>query len=148
MTDVSITLRPVDAETVERVETLLKANDLPYRDVRTKPECFVIAFSGTTFVGVGGVERYGANGLLRSVVVTESYRGQGYGTALVGALEDRARSTGVEALYLLTTTAAVFFRREGYDAVDRETVPEPIQQTTEFTDLCPNSAICLKKNLE
>ncbi|MDF9745452.1 arsenic resistance N-acetyltransferase ArsN2 [Natrinema salsiterrestre] len=148
MTDVSITLRPVDAETVERVEALLKANDLPYRDVRTKPECFVTAFSETTFVGVGGVERYGSNGLLRSVVVMESNRGQGYGTALVGALEDRGRSNGVETLYLLTTTASAFFRREGYDAVDREVVPEPIQQTTEFADLCPNSAICLKKNLE
>lgn len=148
MTENSISIRPADAETVERVEALLQANDLPYRDVRTKPECFVIAFSETTVVGVGGVERYGSNGLLRSVVVTESNRGQGYGTALVDALEARARSNGAETLYLLTTTASAFFRREGYKAVDRESVPASIRQTTEFADLCPSSAACLTKNLE
>jgi amino-acid N-acetyltransferase len=148
MTDTSITLRPVDAETVGRVEALLKATDLPYRDVRTKPDCFVTAFSEATFVGVGGIERDGQNALLRSVVVTEPNRGQGYGTALVRALEDRARSNGVASLYLLTTTASAFFRREGYDVIDRETVPASIRQTTEFADLCPNSATCLRKDLE
>lgn len=147
MTDASLTVRPVDTVTLDRVEALLEANDLPYRDVRTKPDCFYAAHSGTERIGIGGVETHGSNGLLRSVVVTESNRGKGYGTALCDALEDRARTNGVETLYLLTTTASEFFRRRGYEEVDRETVPSSIRQTTEFADLCPSSAPCFSKDL-
>lgn len=147
MNDDSITVERADAEDVDRIAALLEANGLPYCDVRAKPECFFVASAGAEWVGVGGVERRGPNGLLRSVVVPESHRGQGYGTALCDALEDSARANGVEALYLLTTTAAAFFRRRGYEAVSREDVPSSIRGTTEFADLCPRSATCLKKDL-
>ncbi|WP_433630184.1 arsenic resistance N-acetyltransferase ArsN2 [Halomicrococcus sp. NG-SE-24] len=147
MTDSSITLQKADEDDVDRVEALLEANGLPFEDVRAKPECFFVVYSDTECIGVGGVERYGSNGLLRSVVVTESNRGQGYGTALCDALEEYARTNEVETLYLLTTTAAAFFRRRGYEEVVREDVPSSIQKTAEFTDLCPNSATCLRKNL-
>lgn len=147
MTDVSITVAKAETDTIERVETLLKANDLPYRDVRTKPECFFVAVSGTEFVGVGGVERYGSDGLLRSVVTKRSVRGQGYGSGICDELESYARENGIETLYLLTTTATEFFRGRGYEAVDREEAPSRIRRTTEFTDLCPSSATCMKKSL-
>ncbi|WP_226481324.1 arsenic resistance N-acetyltransferase ArsN2 [Natrinema amylolyticum] len=148
MTDTSITVRKAEPEDLGRIEALLDANSLPYRDVRSKPECFFAAFSEGAFVGIGGLETRGSNALLRSVVITEPNRGQGYGTALCDALEDRARSNGVETLYLLTTTASAFFRRRGYEAIDRETVPASIRRTTEFADLCPASATCLEKALE
>lgn len=148
MTDPSITLRKAETADLDRVEALLKANSLPYEDVRTKPTCFFVAFDETGCIGVGGVEIYGSNGLLRSVVITESSRGQGYGTTLCSALEDYARTNGVATLYLLTTTAAAFFRRNGYVEIDRENVPSSIRRTTEFTDLCPESATCLKKDLD
>ena len=144
----SMTVERADEETIDRVEALLEENDLTYRDVRTKPECFVLAHAGTEFVGVGGVEPAGSNGLLRSVAIEESRRGRGYGTALCDALEARAREDGVETLYLLTTTASAFFRRSGYEEVVREDVPPSIRRTTEFTDLCPDSATCLRKHVE
>lgn len=144
----SITVQPADEETIDRVEALLEANDLPHRDVQTKPGCFFLARSGTEVVGAGGVEPHGSNGLLRSVVIEESSRGRGYGTALCDALEARARRNGVETLYLLTTTAAEFFRRNGYEEAVRETVPSSVRRTTEFTDLCPTSATCMKKRVE
>lgn len=147
MTDVSITLTKAETEGIDRVEALLKANDLPFRDVRAKPECFFVAVSGREFVGVGGVERYGADGLLRSVVTKRSVRGQGYGSALCDELESYARTNGIETLYLLTTTAAEFFRRRGYETIAREAAPASVRQTTEFTDLCPSSATCLQKSL-
>lgn len=148
MTDSSITIRKADGNDVARVEALLEANGLPFRDVRTKPERFFVAYSDAERIGVGGVEQYGSNGLLRSVVVTESNRGRGYGTALCDALEERAREDGVETLYLLTTTAAAFFRRRGYEETARESAPSTIRRTTEFADLCPDSATCLRKHLE
>ena len=147
MTNPSITLESADPVDVDRVEALLEANGLPYRDVRTKPKCFFLGYSGADVVGIGGVEVHGSDGLLRSVVVTESNRGQGYGTALCDALEDSARTDGTETLYLLTTTAAPFFRRRGYEEIARENVPSSIRRTTEFADLCPDSATCLRRDL-
>jgi amino-acid N-acetyltransferase len=147
MTDVSITLREADAETIDWVEALLEANDLPYRDVRTKAECFFVAVDEPERVGVGGVELHGVDGLLRSLVIARPHRGRGYGTALYESLEDYARENGVQALYLLTTTASGFFRERGYETVSRADAPERIRETTEFTDLCPTSATCMEKEL-
>jgi amino-acid N-acetyltransferase len=55
------------------------------------------------------------------VVVAEAARGDELGTELCEALEAGAREAGVDRLYLLTTT--------------------------EFTELCPASATCLRKSL-
>jgi amino-acid N-acetyltransferase len=147
MTAPSLTVRQASEDDVARVESLLETNELPHRDVRAKPECFFVARSGTAVVGIGGIERYGANGLLRSVVVAESKRGHGYGAALCDALEDRARADEVATLYLLTTTAEEFFSQRGYEVVSREAVPSSIRGTTEFAELCPDSATCMRKHL-
>ena len=148
MTDSSLTLRPAEASDLDRVEALLDANDLPSADVRTKSGCFFVARADGEFVGVGGVEEHGENGLLRSVVVEESRRGRGYGAGICETLEDHARGAGIETLYLLTTTAAEFFRRRGYEEIPRGAAPERIRGTTEFADLCPASATCMTKGLE
>lgn len=147
MTDAQTTIRRTDEADFDAVETLLEANGLPSRDVRTSPGRFLVAVSDAAVVGVVGVEPYGSSGLLRSLAVSESSRGRGYGTALCDALEEQARADGVDTLYLLTTTAAAFFRRRGYESVAREAVPTAVQQTTEFAELCPASATCMKKNL-
>lgn len=145
MTDGSIAIRRASGAELDRVASLLEANDLPSRDVRAKPECFFVAEAGATVVGVGGVEIRGTSGLLRSIAVTEANRGRGYGTALCDELEGHASREGVEALYLLTTTAASFFRRRGYEEVDRDDAPPSIRGTTQFSDLCPASATCMAK---
>jgi len=143
-----ITVRRASRDELGRVEALLDANDLPSRDVRAKPASFFVATADTEVVGIGGVEVHGSAGLLRSVVVTDSNRGQGYGSALVDSLEHRARTDGVETLYLLTTTAAPFFRRCEYEEITRENAPPGIRETPQFTDLCPSSATCMRKRLQ
>jgi len=147
MSTPSITIERADRAALVRLEELLSANGLPSGDVRTAPGQFFLARDGTGLVGAGGVETYGSDGLLRSVVVAESNRGEGYGTALCDALEDYARSQGVGTLYLLTTTAAAFFRERGYEEISRAAVPPCIQGTAEFADLCPSSATCMRKRL-
>lgn len=143
----AIALRPADGDGLGYVETLLERNGLPAGDVRSKPDCFYLAHENDRRVGVGGVEVHGTDGLLRSVVVERSARGEGYGRALCEALEERAATEGVEALFLLTTTAADFFADRGYEAVDRDRVPDAIRGTTEFADLCPDSATVMRKSL-
>jgi len=146
MSDARLTLRPAD-DAMDYVEALLAANDLPTADVREKPNCFYVASDGDERVGVGGVERHGDAGLLRSVVVERSARGTGCGTALCEALEAEASADGVATLYLLTTTAAGFFAARGYETVDREDAPPGIRNTAEFDDLCSAAATCMQKPL-
>jgi amino-acid N-acetyltransferase len=145
MTDVSI--ERTDPDRIDRVETLLEASGLPTADVRASPGWFFLADADSEFVGVGGLEIDGSVALLRSIAVLEPRRGRGYGTALCDALEAHARERGVERTYVLTTTAAAFFRGRGYESIARTAVPSPVRETTEFAELCPDSAACLEKRL-
>jgi amino-acid N-acetyltransferase len=148
MTASSLLLHQADDDTIGYVKSLVDENDLPSRDVTAHPDRFYIGYDGDTRVGVGGVETYGTDGLLRSVVVKQSVRGNGLGTELCAALEATAAADGVERLYLLTTTAAAFFRQRGYVEIERGAAPAAIQQTSEFDDLCPTTATCMKTSLE
>ena len=143
----AVTLEPAGPDTLEYVESLLARNDLPTRDVRSHPEWFYIGRDGGDRVGVGGVEVHGTAGLLRSVVVERGAREKGYGNALCAALEARARREGVETLYLLTTTAGDFFAGRGYARIDRAAAPAAIRETTEFAEVCPATATCMRKEL-
>lgn len=137
-------LQRADDDALEYVVDLLRANDLPVRDVRSKPDCFFVGRDGDARVGVVGLEVHGADGLLRSLVVDETVRGEGYGTALIEAIEAHARESGIHTVSLLTTTAAPFFVDRGYEEIDRTAVPDAIQRTDQFADLCPSSAVCLR----
>lgn len=97
--------------------------------------------------GVVGLEVYGPEGLLRSLAVAASERRTGLGRALVAYAEDQAAALGVEQLYLLTTSAAEFFTRLGYRRVPRSEAPPSIAATSQFTELCPASAVLMSKVL-
>jgi len=148
VSETTIALR--EADDLDYVEGLLARNGLPSGDVRSKPGCFYVGDAGDERVGIGGIERHGDGsvGLLRSLVVEETHRAAGVGTALCAALETRAAADGVDTLYLLTTTAAGFFAGRGYAGIEREDVPTPIRRTDEFDHLCPASATCMRKRLD
>lgn len=139
-------LQPADGN-LSYAETLLEKNDLPAQDVRSTPDSFYIGYSNGNPIGVGGLEIYESAGLVRSLVVEQTARGNGFGTAIYERLEAKARASGVVTLYLLTTTVPEFFASQGYTEIERSEAPTAIQQTTEFTDLCPTTAICMKKSL-
>jgi len=142
----SVTLHPATG-TLDYVEGLLEAADLPAEDLGASPVTFYYATTDGERVGGGGIEGYGDVGLLRSVVVAAPKRRRGYGRAICAALEAKALEEGIETLYLLTTTAPAFFARQGYDPIDRAAAPEAIRGTTEFEDQCPRTARCMRKSL-
>ncbi len=108
---------------------------------------FLVARKGGDLVGVVGLEVCGKEALLRSLAVEEAHRGQGLGRKLAASVERVARSRGAETLYLLTLTAEGLFAKRGYEKVERESTPEKIRLTEEFSRLCPATAVCMRKSI-
>lgn len=147
MSDATVDLELATGDALADVEALLVANDLPADDVRDETAAFYVAYDDADAVGIGGLETYGSVALLRSLVVREGARGEGYGAAVCDALEREGRDADVDEVYLLTTTASGFFAAHGYDAVSREEAPDAIRATEQFADRCPASATCMRKSL-
>jgi N-acetylglutamate synthase-like GNAT family acetyltransferase len=98
-------------------------------------------------VGFGGLEIYGDDALLRSVVTLPPLRQIGMGAAIVAALEAEARARRCRAIYLLTTSEADFFARLGYRRCARENVPEGLRASRQFAALCPPTATVMLKTV-
>ena len=130
-----------------QLRALLAAAGLP-DEVGDHPGTSVlVARAGTLVVGGGAVEPYGDHGLLRSLVVDPGRRGHGLGGRLTEALAAEAGRMGLAALYLLTETAAGFFAGRGFARIGRETAPAPVQSSTEFAVLCPDTAVAMARVL-
>ena len=136
--------RPSDAGALA---VCLRQAGLPADDLDPDLGGFLLALDGERVVGGVGVEAYGTDGLLRSLVVAPAVRGRGLGTRLVAAAERRARERGLDSLTLLTTTAAPFFEALGYVRLDRADAPAAVRQSSEFRGVCPTSAACLGRSL-
>ena len=127
---------------------LLQGANLPAGDLESLPlEDFFYAGAADAPVGLVGLERFGPDALLRSLVVLPEHQGKGLGAALVRHAESYAAAHGVRFLYLLTTTAEAFFSRRGYALADRTHAPLGIQSTAEFSSLCPSEAVFMVKRL-
>jgi amino-acid N-acetyltransferase len=98
-------------------------------------------------VGFGGLEIFGNLALLRSVAVGKEFQGKKAGRFICNWIEDWARNNQISELYLLTTTAPDFFAHLNYRVIQRDEFPEPLRQTSQFSQLCPASSICMKKIL-
>ncbi|KRB87631.1 arsenic resistance N-acetyltransferase ArsN2 [Noviherbaspirillum sp. Root189] len=141
-------LRLATTDDLAAVLALLKDSGLPYQDIDiTRPIEFLVATTGQAMLGAIGLERFQDNGLLRSLVVRPESRSTGLGTQLANAMENNARKANVKVLYLLTTTAADFFARRGYEVIARSEAPLTLQSTAEFSALCPSQAMCMRRTL-
>lgn len=143
-----VSIRPATPADLPAVLGLLKDSGLPWQDVTPAHlDHFLLAVEDGAIIGSAGLERHGSDALLRSLAVASTHRAGGLGTRLAQAIEQDARSSGVAALYLLTTTAAEFFARRGYLRMARADAPAALQATTEFSTLCPAQAACMYKHI-
>ncbi len=124
----------------------MASEELPISDLYNpnKPKLFGIHFDGQ-IIGIVGIEAYENTGLLRSLVVSKASRKMGCGKKLVAEAEIWACEEGIKSLYLLTTSAANFFSRIGYEVVPRSQAPASIASTAQFIGLCPASATFMCK---
>ena len=94
-----------------------------------------------------GFERYGEEALLRSAAVASRAQGLGIGKALTEHVIGEAAASGIDTLFLLTTTAERFFSHYGFETVTRAEVPDVVQRSIEFTSSCPASATVMRLSL-
>jgi amino-acid N-acetyltransferase len=134
------TMRPAKPSDWEQLAALLTVARLPLAGAKESLSGFVLAFRGEELAGSAGLERYGADALLRSVAVAEAERGRGLGVALVQALLAKAAGEGVANIVLLTETAESFFARLGFRRIPREDAPASVRASVEFQSVCPQSA--------
>jgi amino-acid N-acetyltransferase len=140
-------IRP--APPLAQARALLESVGLPTSDLTEKHMAhFLYCGAGGAPVALVGLELHGVDGLLRSLAVAPDEQGAGLGSALLDAAERHACQQGVHGLYLLTTSAAQFFARRGYQITSRDCCPDSIRSTPQFADLCAESAVILVKELE
>jgi arsenite methyltransferase len=144
----SPTLRPATDADLPAVEQMLAASGLPTTGVAEALGEFIVAESGDRIVGVVGLELCGEHALLRSTAVAPEWQGRGLGRQLVERIIAEAEARGIKALYLLTTTAERYFPSFGFVRTVRESVPEPVRATAEFSSACPASATIMCLPLE
>jgi amino-acid N-acetyltransferase len=127
---------------------LLASAGLPVADL-TDEHMHAFFYTGSAAApdALVGVEVYGGEALLRSLVVAEPLRSSGIGRTLVARAEVYAREQGASEIYLLTTTAERFFSTNGYLRAPREKAPPSIRSTPEFAELCPVSSAFMLKRL-
>lgn len=125
----------------------LEAAGLPTDDLREPDRRFYRFEDDAGLIGYGGLEQLSPDALIRSIVVIDSRRGEGHGSAILSWLETKAAEQKAAGLYLLTTSATAFFQRHGYTALPRSAAPPAIAASRQFSTLCPASATFMFKEL-
>ena len=91
---------------------------------------FMVAVRGNEVVGCGALHVFWENlGEVRTLAVAEGHTGQGIGSALIEALEDRASHLGLSRLFCLTFEVD-FFSYHGFQHVE-----EPIVDPDVYVEL-------------
>jgi len=143
----AVRIRRSTASDLAPIAALLDAANLPTAGAFDAFTTGFVADSDGRVVGAAALEVYADGALLRSVVVDPSLRGHGLGQSLASAAIEEAGRIGMPALYLLTTTAATFFPRLGFQVTTREAVPASVQQSIEFQSACPSTATTMVRRL-
>jgi len=102
-------------------------------------DSFVVAELGETVVGCGSLCRLGSELVeIRSLGISEGYKGKGIGSKLVDCLLEEARIRQIPKVMALTYEVE-FFRKNGFEVVDKEIFPEKV-----WTDCvnCPKQHCC------
>ena len=127
------------AEDLESARSLLTISDLPTQGLE-ETELWRVRDKDGRILGIAGLETWGRQGLLRSVVVADARRNEGIGRSLVRRVTEEARERGVRELYLITETAPRFFEKLGFRPLERKRVEGEVLNSVEFKGACAETA--------
>ncbi len=138
-------LRPAAPADLPKILELLRQAGLVVAGVPEHLHAFVVAEDGGKIVGSAGLEAYGDTALLRSVAVAPEHRGRGVGRRLVESALTEARHRRLREVVLLTETAAPFFRRLGFQEVERAALDPRFAASAEFGEGSCATAVAMIK---
>lgn len=144
----SVSIKPATEFDLPAILSLLTQNKLPPEGLAEHLSTALVAWTANKIVGCAALEPYGPAALLRSVAVAPDYRGLGLGQRLTKAALLLAQQKKMTHVYLLTETAGEFFPKFGFRVVERTAVPSAVQESLEFTSLCPDSALAMELRLK
>ncbi|MBM7841858.1 GNAT family N-acetyltransferase [Herpetosiphon giganteus] len=136
-------LEPITSDQQSTFEQLLSAVGLGNEGLGTAQAYG--CWQNGNLLACGALEVYGEVGLLRSVAVTPDHQNQGWGAALLVALEQQARQQGLQTLYLLTTSAAKFFAAHGYQPIERSEADERLHASAQWGSICSSADLMVKQ---
>jgi amino-acid N-acetyltransferase len=138
----AVTIAPID---YTQLAGLLADNNMLDGDLEGDNKHFLAFVDQAGWrVGVGGLELYGENAILRSLLTINAHRGQGLGGQMVEELVDAARKLGVKRLFLFTRDAEAFFAKHNFQVIDRLAAPLAIKTSRQFITHCDNGTFMLR----
>jgi amino-acid N-acetyltransferase len=142
-------IRKLQKPDIERALELLAGYGLPTDDFDcANPRSFWVAEKRGKVIGVGGVDCNNSIGLARSFAVDKEFQRKGVGKKIYAVIEGYARNKNILQLYILTTTAQTYFEKLGDETIEKNIAPTSIKQASQFSALCPQSAVLMLKNLK
>lgn len=138
---------PASGGDMDAIRRLLVAALLPSGDVDGPNQRFIVARQNGRVVGCAGLESFGEDGQLRSMAVHWTSRNAGLGTSLHGRLLFEAVQAGVRNLYVVTTTAADFFTRQGYRKIQPADVPPGVLASEEYAAFVPGGGVVMSRKV-
>lgn len=133
-----------DESSFQEFRTLLKAAGLPHADLDYKKNILIGYYDEEKLIGTGALEIYGSYALLRSLAVADAMRGHSLGSRITDDLIAEAKKNNIKSIYLLTESARLFFKRKGFHDVARDAAPKEVKMSSEFSEVCPDSAVCME----
>ncbi len=147
MSNTPLTLRSATPSDWPWIAALLQSHALPLDGAQQHLGTYFLAVCDNKLVGCAGMEVYGRDALLRSVAVMPDQQGHGVGQRLVTRIIAEAKQRHIASLYLLTTSAADYFARLGFQRLSAQDAPLALQQSVEFQGVCPSSAILMRLSM-
>lgn len=143
-----VKIQKADIKDLPWINQLLQKADLPLVEPHEFNDYFfVFANKDHEVFGAIGLEIYGYYGLLRSMVVHPDFRNNGMASALVDQIMQTAEGSGLQEVFLLTSTAEKYFLRKGFQFMSRENCPLEIKQSREYSSICPVSSFLMSKKI-
>jgi amino-acid N-acetyltransferase len=143
MPDPDLSIEPAVAGDLPAIGELLGRSGLEPDGLEEHLDTTLVARRHSQLVASAGLELYGRQALLRSVVVAPQLQGTGLGRRMTDQILALAQARGITQVYLLTETARDFFARFGFRPIDRADVPHEIQLSQEFTMACAQDAVVM-----
>ncbi len=126
---------------------LIASADLPTEDLNFEKQFLIGYYEDDSLMATGGLEVFGTDAILRSLTVRLGSRNKSLGSGIVEDLLAKASQKGVNTIYLLTETAKDFFRKKGFEEINRQDAPDAVKASSEFSFICGDAAVCMKLSL-